>query len=125
MPKTDKRTLKNKKLNLILQGIDDKKGNDTTVINLKKFDNTIADYFVITDATTNVQVKAIADNVRKMLSKDLKAKPLGVEGESLAEWILLDYGDVIVHVFQRPVREYYDIESLWEDAETIKPNNDE
>jgi ribosome-associated protein len=125
MPKTDKRTLKNKKLNLILQGIDDKKGNDTTVINLKKFDNTIADYFVITDATTNVQVKAIADNVRKMLSKDLKTKPLGVEGESLAEWILLDYGDVIVHVFQRPVREYYDIESLWEDAETIKPNNDE
>ncbi len=117
--------MKNKKLNLILQGIDDKKGNDTTVINLKKFDNTIADYFVITDATTNVQVKAIADNVRKMLSKDLKAKPLGVEGESLAEWILLDYGDVIVHVFQRPVREYYDIESLWEDAETIKPNNDE
>ena len=125
MPKTDKTTLENKKIQLIVDSIDDKKGHDTVVINLKKFDNTIADYFVITDATTNVQVKAIADNVRKLLSKNLKAKPMGVEGETLAEWILLDYGDVIVHVFQRPVREYYDIESLWEDAEMIKTNANE
>ena len=125
MPKTDKRTLNNKKLELVLESIDDKKGNDTLVIDLRKFDNTIADYFVITDATTNVQVRAIADNVQKKLSKTLKTKAFGVEGESAAEWILLDYGDIIVHVFQRPVREYYDIESLWEDAETIKPDEHE
>ncbi len=117
--------LKNKKLEVIRQSIDDKKGNDTTIIDLRKFDNTIADYFVITDATANVQVKAISDHIQRQTAKRLKQKPLGVEGEENAEWILLDYGDVIVHVFQRPVREYYDIEGLWADAEMIKTDKNE
>jgi len=108
--------LENNLIERIVASITDKKGNDIAVIDLQQFDHTIADYFVIADATTNIQVKAIAQHIERQVSKALKMRPLGVEGEENAEWILLDYGDVIVHVFQRPVREYYDIEGLWADA---------
>jgi len=125
MAENKKTALDNQKVELIRQSIDDKKGNDITIIDLRKFDNTIADFFIITDATSHVQVKAISDHIQRQLAKQLKTKPFGVEGEENAEWILLDYGDVIVHVFLRPLREYYDIESLWADAEMIKTQNDE
>jgi ribosome-associated protein len=107
-------------IELIIEGIEDKKGNEIKLINLKKFDNVIADYFIITDATSNTQVKAISENVQKKLRDMAGEKPFGVEGEENAEWVLLDYGDVIIHIFQRPVREYYDLEGLWADAEIIE-----
>ncbi len=116
MVNTKSKSLENNLIERIIASIADKKGNDITVIDLQGFDHTIADYFVIADATTNIQVKAIADHIQRQISKNLKLRPWGVEGEENAEWILLDYGDVIVHVFQRPVREYYDIEGLWADA---------
>ncbi len=103
----------------IVESLEEKKGNDIVVLDLTKIDNTIADYFVIADTTSNTHSKALSDFVQKQVSKDLKTKPLGVEGEELAEWILLDYGEVIVHIFQRPVREYYDLESLWGDARSM------
>ncbi len=116
MANTKSKSLENNLIERIVASITDKKGNDIAVIDLQQFDHTIADYFVIADATTNIQVKAIAQHIERQVSKALKMRPLGVEGEENAEWILLDYGDVIVHVFQRPVREYYDIEGLWADA---------
>ncbi len=103
----------------IVESLEEKKGNDIVVLDLTKTDNTIADYFVIADTTSNTHSKALSDFVQKQVSKDLKTNPLGVEGEELAEWILLDYGEVIVHIFQRPVREYYDLESLWGDARSV------
>ena len=112
--------VKNPLINEIVTGIEDKKGHETVVIDLSPFDNVIADYFIITDATSNTQVKAISDNVQERLRDNLKRKPYGVEGEENAEWILLDYGDVIVHIFQRPTREYYDLEGLWGDAEVMR-----
>jgi len=112
--------VKNPLINEIVTGIEDKKGHETVVIDLSPFDNVIADYFIITDATSNTQVKAISDNVQERLRNNLKRKPYGVEGEENAEWILLDYGDVIVHIFQRPTREYYDLEGLWGDAEVMR-----
>ena len=120
MVKLKNNALENTLIERIIDSISGKKGNDITVIDLTPFDYTIADYFVIADATTNIQVKAIADNIQRQVSKTLKQRPLGVEGEENAEWILLDYGNVIVHVFQRPVREFYDIEGLWSDAPTQK-----
>jgi len=109
--------VKNNLIEEIITGIEDKKGNETKLINLKKFDNVIADYFIITDATSNTQVRAISDNVRRRLKEKHNVSPYGVEGEENAEWILLDYGDIIIHIFQRPAREYYDIEGLWADAD--------
>ena len=65
---------------------------------------------------SNTQVNALAGSVQKKVSKALKEKPFHVEGTETAEWVLLDYINVVVHIFQRTVREYYDIESLWGDA---------
>ncbi|NPA43688.1 MAG: ribosome silencing factor [Chlorobi bacterium] len=123
--KIDRLPVKDKVLKEIVKSIDDKKGNDTVVIDLRKFDNVIADYFVITDATSHTQVKAISDHIREQLRDRLRKKPWGVEGEENADWILLDYGDVIVHVFRRPVREYYDLEGLWGDADMWRPGENE
>jgi ribosome-associated protein len=120
MNKKQKRPVEKKILKEIAKSIDDKKGNDIKIIDLRKFDNVIADFFVIADAETNTQVKAIADYVQKTLSKNIPLKPWGVEGEGIADWILIDYGNIIVHVFRTPVREYYDLEGLWEDAETVR-----
>jgi len=120
MNKSVKLPVERRIIDEIVTGIEDKKGNDTVVIDLSPFDNVIADYFIITDATSNTQVKAISDNIQERLRDTLKRKPYGVEGEENAEWILLDYGDVIVHVFQRPTREYYDLEGLWGDAKVIR-----
>ncbi len=103
-------------VNSIVESLEEKKGNDIVVLDLTGIDNTIADYFIIADTMSNTHSKALSDFVQKQVSKELKTKPLGIEGEELAEWILLDYGEVIVHIFQRPVREYYDLESLWGDA---------
>ncbi len=112
--------VKNKLVQHIIDSLDEKKGNDITILDLRKIDNTIADYFVIADTTSHTHSKALSDFVQKQVSKSLKTKPMGVEGEEQAEWILLDYGDVIVHIFLRPVREYYDLESLWGDAKIEK-----
>lgn len=102
----------------ILQGIDDVKGNDVQVLDLREIENTVCDYFIITSGTSNTQVKAIVNSVSKTVSKAIQEKPWHVEGTETAEWILMDYVHVVVHVFQKHIREYYDIEGLWGDAKT-------
>ncbi len=82
-------------------------------------------YFVICNGTSNTHVNAISGIVQKQVSKLTKEKPWHIEGENNAEWILLDYVNVVVHVFQKQIREFYDIESLWGDAKitTIATSN--
>lgn len=77
---------------------------------------TFADYFVIASAGSDRQIKAILDEIDRRLGKDLKIRPNGTEGEAGSGWVLLDYGDVIVHVFAPEEREFYDLESLWATA---------
>ena len=74
------------------------------------------DWFVVAQGGPNIQVVAIADEVEDFVREQTKEKPIKIVGRENAEWIVLDYGDVMVHVFQRQAREFYDIESLWEDA---------
>lgn len=100
----------------IIKGIEDVKGEHITLLDLREIDNTVCDYFIICDGNSNTQVSAIAGSIQKNVGKKLQEKPWHVEGESNAEWILMDYVDVVVHVFQKPVREFYDIEGLWGDA---------
>jgi ribosome-associated protein len=78
----------------------------------------ISDYFVICSGESTTQVKAIADNVEGKL-KDHGFKPLGIEGLSFARWVLMDYGDVIVHIFEEDTRAYYELEKFWLDAPRI------
>lgn len=101
---------------VIIKGIDDVKGEDIQLLDLREIDNTVCDYFVICSGNSNTQVNAISGSVQKVVSKTLKDKPWHIEGENNAEWVLMDYVNVVVHIFQKQVREFYDIESLWGDA---------
>lgn len=103
-------------ISLILKGIDDVKGENIQLLDLREIDNTVCDYFVICSGNSNTQVNAISGSIQKVVSKELKDKPWHVEGQNNSEWILMDYVNVVVHVFQKHVREFYDIESLWGDA---------
>ena len=100
----------------IVKGIDDVKGEDIQLLDLREIENTVCDYFIICSGSSNTQVKAISGSIQKNVSKNLKDKPWHIEGEANAEWVLMDYVNVVVHVFQKQIREYYDIESLWGDA---------
>ncbi|HVO65442.1 MAG TPA: ribosome silencing factor [Syntrophales bacterium] len=95
-----------------------KKAKNLTILNVKEF-SSFADYFIICSGTSDRQVQAIAASIQEIL-KEYGILPLGVEGERLGKWILIDYEDVIIHVFYEPIREFYDIERLWSDAPCMK-----
>ena len=116
------RTKFKKLIRLIIDGIEDVKGNEISLLDLRKLENRVSDYFIICDGNSNTQVNAIISSVTKKVSKGLRGKPWGVEGTENAEWVLLDYVDVVVHVFQKDKREFYDLEGLWGDAKKIKLN---
>ncbi|WP_274476074.1 ribosome silencing factor [Mangrovimonas aestuarii] len=103
---------------VIINGIEDVKGKGINILDLREIENTVCDYFIICEGTSNTQVNAIVNSIQKKVSKELKDKPWHVEGTDNAEWVLMDYVNVVVHVFQKHIREYYDIESLWGDAKT-------
>ena len=107
---------KDELLALIIQGIEDVKGEDITILDLREIDNSVCDYFVICNGNSNTQVNAISGSIQRTVSKQLHDKPWHVEGEQNAEWILMDYVHIVVHVFQKQIREYYNIEDLWGDA---------
>ncbi len=102
----------------LIRGIEDVKGADITILDLREIENTVCQYFVICTGNSNTQVNAITSSVQKKVSKALKEKPWHVEGLDNCEWVLIDYVDVVVHVFQKHIREYYDIEALWGDAKS-------
>ena len=104
----------------IIKGIEGVKGQDIEILDLREIENTVSDYFIICNGTSNTQVNAIVNSVQKTVSKSIKENPWHVEGSSNAEWVLLDYVHVVVHVFQKHIREYYDIEGLWGDAKIVK-----
>lgn len=107
-------------LDEIVHGIGNVKGEDIQVLDLREIDNTPCDYFVICSGNSNTQVSAIVGSVQKNVSKLLKEKPFHTEGSDVAEWVLIDYVNVVVHVFQKQIREYYNIEELWGDAKTTQ-----
>ncbi|MEY8868766.1 MULTISPECIES: ribosome silencing factor [Flavobacteriaceae] len=102
----------------ILAGIEDVKGKEITILDLREIENTVCDYFIVCEGTSNTQVNAIVNSIQKKVSKELKDSPWHVEGVENAEWVLIDYVNIVVHVFQKHIRQYYDIESLWGDAKT-------
>lgn len=104
----------------IIKGIEEIKGQNIEILDLREIENTVCDYFIICEGTSNTQVNAIVNSIHKIVSKSLKEKPWHVEGSDNAEWVLMDYVHVVVHVFQKHIREFYDIEGLWGDAKTVK-----
>lgn len=104
----------------IVKGIEEVKGQDIEILDLREIENTVCDYFVICNGNSNTQVNAIVNSVQKTVSKALHEKPWHVEGSNNAEWVLLDYVHVVVHVFQKQIREFYNIEGLWGDAKSVR-----
>ncbi len=104
----------------ILKGIDEIKGDNVQLLDLREIENTVCDYFIVCSGNSNTQVNAISGSVQKTVSKELKDKPWHIEGQGNAEWILMDYVNVVVHIFQKQFRDHYDIESLWGDAKITK-----
>lgn len=107
-------------ISVIFKSIDDVKGEDIQLLDLRNIDNTVCDYFIICSGNSNTQVKAISGAVQKVVGKEAQEKAWHVEGEANAEWVLIDYVNVVVHVFQKQIREFYDIEGLWGDAKITK-----
>ncbi len=100
----------------IIKGIEEVKGENITILDLREIENTVCDYFIICDGNSNTQVSAISGSVQKIVGKNCQEKPWHVEGEGNSEWVLMDYVNVVVHIFQKNIREFYDLESLWGDA---------
>lgn len=100
------------------RAIDDKKGSDIVIQNVSELMN-VTDYFVICTAANNRRVEAIAEEVEERLRKEADVKPIGREGFEDAKWVLLDYGSIVVHIFQPAEREYYRLEQLWDQAPTV------
>ena len=100
----------------ITEAIQEKKGSDIVIADLRKIEGTISQFFIICQGNSPSQVEAITESVGDMARERLKEKPSHVVGLENAQWVAMDYGDVLVHIFLPDVREYYDLEHLWEDA---------
>lgn len=97
----------------------DKKAFDLRALDLREIAS-FAEYFIIASGANQRQVQAIADEINEQLKKQLSSRPVRIEGYSGGEWVLLDYGDFIVHIFDKDAREFYDLERLWRDARRVE-----
>lgn len=101
---------------LVVNGMLEKKGSNVTVLDLRKVNNAVADYFVICSGGSDTQIGAIADSVEDEVRKELELRPWKNEGKQNKEWILIDYVDVVVHIFSKDKRGFFALEKLWGDA---------
>lgn len=101
---------------LIIDSIQDIKGKNIVKLDLRRLEDSPADFFIICEGDSNTQVKAISDNIQRKLKAEGKVLASHVEGERNALWICLDYFNTVVHVFYRETRSFYELESLWSDA---------
>ena len=101
----------------VIEAILDRKGENVVSLDLTKINDAVTDHFVICDATTTVQVKAIAQNIVDHVKEHTGERPWHKEGYENLDWVLLDYVDVVVHIFRTEIREFYQLEELWADAD--------
>ncbi|MEG1553963.1 MAG: ribosome silencing factor [Rikenellaceae bacterium] len=104
----------------IIKAIDEKKGEDIVEIDFSGLDGTICDAFIICSANSYTQVEAISQEIDRLMREEHNEKPIRVEGRENSLWIIVDYGDVMVHIFEKETRDFYALEKLWSDAKIIK-----
>ena len=104
--------------NFVVEGLQDVNGENITILDLREIDNAVTDFFIISEGSSNTQVNALSESVHKSVRENLGDKHWHVEGKDNAEWVLMDYVNVVVHIFQKGTREFYDLESLWGDAQS-------
>lgn len=108
---------------VIVKGMLEKKAIDIVVMDLRKVKNAVADFFIVCSGNSDKQLDAIADSIDQEVYKALKENPWHVEGKNNKEWMLLDYIDVVAHVFRKDRREFYALERLWGDADIVEIDN--
>ncbi|MCD9186925.1 MAG: ribosome silencing factor [Pyrinomonadaceae bacterium] len=104
---------------LALRCASDKKAVNLTALDLREIAS-FAEFFIIASGLNQRQVQAISDEIEEQLKKQLNSRPVRIEGYTSAEWVLMDYGDFIVHIFEKEAREFYDLERLWRDAKKVE-----
>ena len=109
-----------KLVNVVVEGLQEKKGIDITVLDLRDTGNSVADFFVICSGNSDTQTQALMDSVEYIVWEQLKQNPWRKEGGGRKEWVLLDYVDVVAHIFQKEKRKYYGLEELWGDAKIMR-----
>ena len=109
---------------VVIEGMQERKATNIVVLDLKKVKNAVADYFVICTGNSDTQLDAISNSVEEMVYKKLKQDPWHKEGKQNKEWVLIDYVDVVAHVFKKDKREFFALEELWGDAELIHIENE-
>lgn len=102
-----------------LEGVSDIKGENLVLLDLRGLENAVCDFFIVAEAQSTTQVSAMAEAVHKRVREEANDKPWHVEGAQQSEWILMDYVSVVVHLFQREARVFYDLEGLWADAVSV------
>jgi ribosome-associated protein len=116
-PSTTRRLNRNSKLyKAVIQAIQGKKGEHIVSLDLRKIPEAVADFFVICEASSGVQVRAIADNIEECVKKETGEIPYKHEGRSALQWVLIDYVNIVVHIFQPETRRFYRLEEMWSDA---------
>jgi ribosome-associated protein len=120
MAKKRKAASSEKLCDAVVKGMQEKKASDILVMDLRNVKNAVADFFVVCSGNSDKQLDAIADSVDEEVYKSMKENPWHVEGKTNKEWVLLDYFDVVVHIFKRDKREFFALEKLWGDAEMIE-----
>lgn len=111
-------------LNIIIETIKETKGKEIVSMDMRNTMSAITDYFVICHGTSKTQVDAIANKIIENVKKEYNQTPYNKEGFENSEWILIDYVDIVVHIFLAPIRSFYQLEELWADAETTKHEYD-
>ena len=109
----------------IVGAIQDKKGKNIVSLNLEGFDGAICSHFVVCNADSTTQVSAIADSIEEKVAVELGENPWRVEGKQTSLWVAMDYVDVVVHIFQSDLRDYYRLEELWADAPMVRYESEE
>jgi ribosome-associated protein len=108
---------------IIVEGMQKNKANDIVVLDLREIGSAVCDFFVICSGESSTQVNGITDNVIRHTREELAEKPWSIEGKNNSEWVLMDYVNVVAHVFYKETRAFFDLEDLWADAErTNVPN---
>lgn len=114
------KTALEKLVDAAIEGVLEVKGRNISILDLRKIHNRVCDYYIICQADSNTQVNAIAGSVEEIVKKRVGDRPYHTEGFQNAEWVLVDYVTVVVHIFQSQIRSFYNLEALWADAEVTK-----
>ena len=123
MIETKNKTKKASLADLIVEGMQEKKAQNITIIDLRKLKEAVADYFIICSANSDTQADSIHDSVDEIVFTNQKLHPWRTEGEKQKEWIIVDYGDVVAHIFRKDKRPFYNLEELWGDGIITKIEN--